>query len=822
MRIPVSWSCLLLLVIQSACSCGNDDSEAILGPRTKVVDAQTHALLEEITSEGDLRFSGTSPLLQEMQVGDVLVFSVGAGTPNGALRKVLGIQAQGAGLRLSSQQARLQDAFERLHLTAADTLSPEDATGVQQRQAGSGFSFPFQLDSGPGAGRAQLAGSLALEPRLDFELELDIAKFELDELSLTFGAAETFEARLTGQGSVNVNKELRVATVPFTPIILTIPTPAGAVPVVLTPQMAVEVGMSGTTSGGFTASVLQQASVEARVGYVNGSFGGTAQHEDHYTADTPSAQANLALRAFGGPRFEILLYGAVGPWARVEGGLDLTATAGGPPLCLDWALNGAVRARAGIDFIAEVETELFSASEELEAWDGCGGDPNNPAPLPPSTWARSYGRAGSLGDAARAIAEVSSGGYVVAGDSTLFGGVTGNNVSSWVLRLDPEGNVVWQRAYGGFTTGGSVKAVAEVPGGFVVVTGLSLLKLDLAGNPLWARRYGVDLAEALEFRSLEALPDGSVVVAGSGGPLGAQNGWAMRVDAEGTVLWSRRFGGERVHSVRALSNGEVLLVGSADNATTNAWLVRLDTSGNVVWARAVSQQYDDNGDEPGGVFLDAIGEGLDAVETASGLEFVGWSYGGFKLPQTSAGGFFAAWTVDLTPDGEVVRGTVYRARAETELTRLYAAAPRTGSAPLFVGEVLEKVGTDERDILLVQGGTARILSTPGEDFAYFPDADGGGRPLVATRDGGFVMAVTTTGLAGQQQVWVLKLGRTADVPLTGNASLSAAPGFWFQNPNTISSAAAALAPVDLSVSSTDITAQVSAESTALVEARQSR
>jgi hypothetical protein len=58
-------------------------------------------------------------------------------------------------------------------------------------------------------------------------------------------------------------------------------------------------------------------------------------------------------------------------------------------------------------------------------------------------WQKRYG--GVYDDWAESIQQISDGGYIVAGTTRSFGAGTAD---AWVLRLGPDGTVVWQNTYG--------------------------------------------------------------------------------------------------------------------------------------------------------------------------------------------------------------------------------------------------------------------------------------------------------------------------------------------------------------------------------------
>ena len=58
------------------------------------------------------------------------------------------------------------------------------------------------------------------------------------------------------------------------------------------------------------------------------------------------------------------------------------------------------------------------------------------------SWLKTYG--GSDYDYSKSVKQTSEGGYIIAGYSLSFG----DDTDIWVVKLDSEGSVVWQKTYG--------------------------------------------------------------------------------------------------------------------------------------------------------------------------------------------------------------------------------------------------------------------------------------------------------------------------------------------------------------------------------------
>ena len=122
-------------------------------------------------------------------------------------------------------------------------------------------------------------------------------------------------------------------------------------------------------------------------------------------------------------------------------------------------------------------------------------------------WQKTYG--GRLDDQAVSIQQTTDGGYVVAGETQSYGA---GDWDVWLLKLDSSGAIQWQKTYGGrwleATSSDPIQQTAD--GGYVVSgrtesfgaggSDLWVLKLDGQGAIQWQKTYGGqedDLARAI-------------------------------------------------------------------------------------------------------------------------------------------------------------------------------------------------------------------------------------------------------------------------------------------------------------------------------------
>lgn len=211
------------------------------------------------------------------------------------------------------------------------------------------------------------------------------------------------------------------------------------------------------------------------------------------------------------------------------------------------------------------------------------------------TWARTYG--GGQVEVASSVQATADGGFVVAGYTESFGA---GGTDAWVLRLDAEGDPVWQAAFGGSSSDLAYAVRVTSDGGFVLCGYTSsstaggdarawVFRLNADGGLLWQKTYGPGVAY-----DVQPTPDGGFVVVGTTTAFGAAglDVWVLRLDPQGDIIWQKRYGGggsDIGYSVRVTSDGGFVVAGfttSFGAGSYDAWVLRLDALGTVLWQRA--------------------------------------------------------------------------------------------------------------------------------------------------------------------------------------------------------------------------------------------
>jgi hypothetical protein len=168
------------------------------------------------------------------------------------------------------------------------------------------------------------------------------------------------------------------------------------------------------------------------------------------------------------------------------------------------------------------------------------------------------------------VAELQGGGYIMTGQSQLFGGW-----DAYLIRLSAAGDSLWARSVGGSAADVGTD-ILELPdrSGFVF-TGISvalsrgdgdvwLARTDTLGQIVWSQTYGGNSDD--DGQALAMTPDGGYIVVGMGSSFGdlGWNVYVIKTDSLGNDQWSRNFGldgDDRGHDVVVNPDGSFGVAG---------------------------------------------------------------------------------------------------------------------------------------------------------------------------------------------------------------------------------------------------------------------
>ena len=273
------------------------------------------------------------------------------------------------------------------------------------------------------------------------------------------------------------------------------------------------------------------------------------------------------------------------------------------------------------------------------------------ATVPVHEWSQRFGLAGF--DQGNGVATDASGNVFITGlfaGTANFGGanlVSGGGDDIYLAKYDANGVHQWSKRFGGTTTDVGFNVAAD-PSGNVVVTGnfqgvvnfgggalmsagdndIFVAKFDASGAHLWSKRFGSSAAEQGYGITVDA--SGNVIIIGTfqnsvnfgGGFLvsaGFSDMYLAKFDANGTHLWSKRFGStsQDIGRVAATdASGNVIMIGYYANTVDfgggplasagggDVIVAKYDASGAHQWSKRFGGVAGDAGDD---VAVDASG-----------------------------------------------------------------------------------------------------------------------------------------------------------------------------------------------------------------------
>lgn len=423
------------------------------------------------------------------------------------------------------------------------------------------------------------------------------------------------------------------------------------------------------------------------------------------------------------------------------------------------------------------------------------------AQSPDLVWQHTIG--GSNDDRGLWIEQSADGGYFLGGHSTsdISGEKSENNIGIpgsydyWVMRLDADGNIVWQNTIGG-AEDDQFDVLRATPDGGCIIGGSShsnasgdktsnvvgeydywIVKLDADGNIQWQQQYGSDDSEVLT--DLNLTDDGGYIIGGiSGGNIsgdktedarGDVDYWIIKTDHLGNIVWQRTIGGNKedyLYTADQTSDGGFIIGGSSKSTpsgertlpltgTSDMWFLKLDASGNIMWQNHIGSNVKDR--------LNAL------FETADGGYMIGgYSAGGVFADKTENSLFIDYWILKLDDAGDILwQNTI----GGPDLDLLNTARPAPDGGMIAVGSSTSNAFADKTedafgglDYWIVKVDDAGNVSWDKTLGGSDDDEPFG---ICVTTDGDYMIAgYSNSGISGNKtemnrgagDYWLVKLG----------------------------------------------------------------
>ena len=207
-------------------------------------------------------------------------------------------------------------------------------------------------------------------------------------------------------------------------------------------------------------------------------------------------------------------------------------------------------------------------------------------------WNKTFG--GSENDEAHSSIQTGEGDFVIAGKTQSKGE---GKWDVWIIKLDEQGNIKWDKTFGG-SDDDCAYAIIETNDDGYLFSGYTkskgagkedvwVVKLDSEGNMLWDKTFG-GLHEDIA-KSMVQVENGNYVIAGETQSIGAGkwDAWIIKIDELGNSKWVKTIGGnswDSISSIIQTKDENYLIAGwtmSRGAGEADLWVINLGKEGDV-------------------------------------------------------------------------------------------------------------------------------------------------------------------------------------------------------------------------------------------------
>ncbi len=216
-------------------------------------------------------------------------------------------------------------------------------------------------------------------------------------------------------------------------------------------------------------------------------------------------------------------------------------------------------------------------------------------------------------------------------------GVSGNHgmTDYWITKLDSMGNIQWQKCFGGSQIEELVAIKQFRDSSFIIVgntdsndgdvvgqhscagcyTDIWVLRLNWNGNIIWQKCLGSGFMEFASPGGLAITNQNELLILGAavidGGDVSGSHGgfdfWILKLDSTGNIVNQKCFGGshdESAITVKYNNEDEIYLIGSStipdgdvtiNHGGSDVWILKIDHNFNIIWQNSYGGTADDQG-----------------------------------------------------------------------------------------------------------------------------------------------------------------------------------------------------------------------------------
>ena len=243
-------------------------------------------------------------------------------------------------------------------------------------------------------------------------------------------------------------------------------------------------------------------------------------------------------------------------------------------------------------------------------------------------WSKTFG--GSKDDRGEDIITTKDGGFALLGYSQSTDNDVTSNAGSkdfWVLKLTSSGTLSWQKNFG-FLGSDYGTALLETNDNGYLITGVLdvtasngqgnsrstqrhaggdiwAIKLNNSGGLEWSKFYGGSFTD-IPLGVVKTIDNGFIIAGSSDSAdgditnnKGGYDFWILKIEANGTVVWGKNFGGSEIDEASAITqtnDGNFIVVGdtrssdkdvSNNNGAADLWMLKISQEGILIWEKTI-------------------------------------------------------------------------------------------------------------------------------------------------------------------------------------------------------------------------------------------
>ena len=351
-------------------------------------------------------------------------------------------------------------------------------------------------------------------------------------------------------------------------------------------------------------------------------------------------------------------------------------------------------------------------------------------------WNKTYGGDGY--DMLYYVKETNDGGYIATGVYTQNGAQY-----AWLLKLDENGNVEWERKEMGNDVYIQPTYVEETNDGYIVCGVFNspdakfgdyksfLWKLDNNGNTQWIKTYYERIwvikkeTEGYIGAGYDALSDSDY------------DAILMKINEDGNTEWKKvyRYGAGYDYGYSLTKTSDGYLIGGyvSKSKDLDFWLIKTDMQGNKQWSRTYGGSKDDY----------SIARNI--FETSDGYIMVG-------VTNSFGNGKNDAWLIKTDSNGKMIWNKTFGGKGEDRIWSmektldggyLLCITKNYGGPFGWTGDIWIVKVDENGDMLWNQ-----TFGGKGEDRGYY---------IHATSDGGYIVAGRTESFSSSSDGWLIKV-----------------------------------------------------------------